>query len=216
MKGEHTPMEQKLDFKKEYRDLYQPGAAPSLVEVPPIPYLMVDGHGAPDGPAYQQAIELLYSVSMTIKMSKMNGTQPAGYFEYVVPPLEGLWDCGPQGFDPDRDSWKWTSMIRQPAFVTEEVVRQAIETVRKKHPDYQTERIRFGVYEEGLCVQAMHVGPYTTEQETIDKIAAFVRENALEDACGTARRHHEIYLSDPRRTAPERLKTVLRHPVCRK
>ena len=95
-------------------------------------------------------------------------------------------------------------------------MRQAIETVRKKHPDYQTECIRFGVYEEGLCVQAMHVGPYTTEQETIDRIAAFVRDNALEDACGTERRHHEIYLSDPRRTAPERLKTVLRHPVCRK
>ncbi|MFQ8600807.1 MAG: GyrI-like domain-containing protein [Oscillospiraceae bacterium] len=209
-------MEQKLDFKKEYRDLYQPGPAPALVEVPPIPYLMVDGQGAPDGQAYQNTIELLYAVSMTIKMSKMNGTQPAGYFEYVVPPLEGLWDCGPQGFAPDRESWRWTSMIRQPEFVTQEVVRQAVDRVRQKHPDFQLERIRLGVYEEGLCVQAMHLGPYTTEQETIDKITAFVQENALSDMCGAARRHHEIYLSDPRRVPPERLKTVLRHPVSRK
>ncbi|MCI9414967.1 MAG: transcriptional regulator [Clostridiales bacterium] len=209
-------MNDKLDFKKQYKDLYQPGTTPSLIEIPPIPYLMVDGVGAPEGEAYGQALEMLYAVTFTIKMSKMNGTQPAGYVEYVVPPLEGLWDCGAAGFDAEnRENWRWTSLLRQPDFVTGEVFGWAVDIAAKKKPGLPFDRVRLETYDEGLCVQQLHVGPYSTEQETIDQIGLFIRDNGLTDQCGTERRHHEVYLSDPRRTKPERLRTILRHPVAR-
>ncbi len=208
-------MQDKLDFKKQYKDLYIPKAVPSLVEVPPILYLMADGNGAPEGESYQEALELLYSISYTIKMSKMSGNQPEGYVEYVVPPLEGLWDCTVEGFDPNREQWTWTSLIRQPDFVTQDVFLWACGELKKKKPELNLERVRLETYHEGLCVQIMHIGPYCEEQASIDKLSDFIRENGLKDVCSTQRRHHEIYLSDPRRTAPEKLKTVLRHPVIR-
>ena len=208
-------MQDKIDFKKQYKDLYMPKATPSLIEVPLISYLMVDGSGAPEGESYQEALELLYSIAYTIKMSKMGGTQPEGYIDYVVPPLEGLWDCAAEGFDPDRTKWTWTSLLRQPDFVTQDVFAWACGELKKKKPELNLERIRLEPYDEGLCVQIMHMGPYSEEQASIDKLTAFIQENGLKDACGLHRRHHEIYLSDPRRTAPEKLKTVLRHPVIR-
>ena len=207
-------MGEKLDFKKKYRDLYLPGKGPALIQVPPIQFIMVDGVGDPNGEEYHQAMELLYALTFTIKMSKMGGNAPEGYIEYVVPPLEGLWDCGVAGFDLDnRDKWCWTSMIRQPDFVTDEVFAWACKQVAKKKPGLDVAKARFELYDEKLCVQIMHLGPYSTEPQSIDKLAAFVAENRLTDACGTDRRHHEIYLSDPRRTKPEKLRTVLRHPV---
>lgn len=210
-------MSDKLDFKKEYKDLYLPKDEPAEIEVPAIKFIMVDGAGDPNGEEYQQAIELLYALSFTIKMSKMSGSQPQGYFEYVVPPLEGLWDCGAVGFDPDhRDRWCWTSMIRQPDFVTDAVFRWAVEQVAKKKPGLDVSKARLSIYDEKLCVQIMHIGPFRTEQNSIDKMKTFINENNLIDECGTDRRHHEIYLSDPRKTKPEKLKTVLRHPVKRK
>ena len=211
-------MSGKLDFKKEYRDLYLPGDAPALIEVPPMRFIMVDGAGDPNGEEYHQAMELLYSLSFTIKMSKLSGKAPEGYFEYVVPPLEGLWDCGAAGFNPARDAWRWTSMIRQPDFVTDEVFDRACGQVAKKKPGFQVPKARLELYEEKLCVQLMHTGPYSAEQASIDKITAFIAENNLTDECGSGRndrRHHEIYLSDPRKTKPEKLKTVLRHLVSR-
>lgn len=209
-------MNEKLDFKKQFKDLYQPGTRPALIEIPPIPYLMVDGIGAPEGEAYAQALELLYAVTFTIKMSKMSGTQPTGYIDYVAPPLEGLWDCEAVGFDlENRERWRWTSLLRQPDFVTDEVFAWAVGLASRKKPHLPFDRIRLETYDEGLCVQQLHVGPYSTEQETIDEIGRFIRENGLTDQCGTKRRHHEVYLSDPRRTRPERLRTILRHPVAR-
>lgn len=209
-------MPDKLDFKKEYKDLYFPKAEPMLITVPPIPFLMVNGTGDPQGESYQSAMQILYSLTFTVKMSKMSGKTPAGYVDYVLPPLEGLWDCSAKGFDPDRSKWVWTSMIRLPGFVTQEVLAWAVREVSAKKPELDFSRARLQVYDEGLCVQIMHTGPYSTEQESIDKIARFIENNHLQDACGTERSHHEIYMSDPRKCAPERLKTVLRHPVIRK
>lgn len=205
---------EKLDYKKEYKDLYLPPKKPVRIQVPKIQYLMIDGQGAPEGESYQEAISLLYSVAFTIKMSKMSGSQPEGYFDYVVPPLEGLWNCSEKGYDPDRNQWKWTSLLRQPEFVTQEVFRQAADQAAKKKPELDCARLRLETYDEGLCVQMLHTGPYSREQETIDTLAAFLEKEGL--AYDHSRRHHEIYLSDPRRCAPERLKTVLRLPAMKK
>lgn len=205
----------KLDFKKEYKDLYLPKQKPALVEVPPMRFLMVDGTGAPEDAAYQEAVQLLYSLAFTIKMSKMSGNQPEGYVEYVVPPLEGLWDCDAEGFQPDRHQWKWKSLLRQPDFVTDQVFAWACDEARKKKPGLDVGKVRLETYDEGLCVQLLHVGPYSEEQRSIDLLTAYIKEQGLVDQCGTRRWHHELYLGDPRRTAPERLKTVLRHPVAR-
>ena len=175
---------------------------------------MVDGRGAPEEPSYQEAVSLLYSVAFTIKMSKRNGSQPEGYFDYVVPPLEGLWNCSEEGVHPDRSRWVWTSLLRQPEFVTGEVFRWAVAQAARKKPELDYARVRLEPYGEGLCVQMLHMGPYSREQETVDTLAAFLEREGLVYDHG--RRHHEIYLSDPRRCAPERLKTVLRLPVKRK
>lgn len=211
-------MGENFDFKKEYKDLYLPKDQPMLVEVPNIPFIMVDGTGDPNNNAsYQEAIEILYALSFTIKMSKMTGNEPRGYFEYIVPPLEGLWWISDDQFDfHQRNNWLWTSMIRQPEFVTQEVFDWAVTHVKKKKPHISFDRAKFASYTEGLCVQAMHIGPYVTEPETIAKMSEFIkRNNLIEDMISNARKHHEIYLSDPRKTAPEKMKTVLRHPVKR-
>ena len=207
-------MAEKLDYKKEYRDLYLPKEKPALVEVPLMSFLMVDGKGAPEGREYQSAVSVLYALAFTVKMSKMGGAQPPGYFEYVVPPLEGLWWCedGPFDFEK-REKWRWTAMIRQPEFVTPEVFCRAVGECRKKKPELDVSGARLGRMEEGLCAQMMHVGPYSAEPASMERLTAFIRENGCRDLLPEGRRHHEIYLSDPRKTAPEKLKTVLRHPV---
>lgn len=203
----------KLDYKKEYRDLYLPKETPAFIEVPAIPFIMLDGRGDPDREEYQNAVGVLYALSFTIKMSKMGGVQPAGYFDYVVPPLEGLWDCdGPLDLKR-RDLWRWTSMLRQPEFVTEEVFQWACGQATKKKLELDFSKARFAVYTEGPCVQMMHTGPYCDEPASVAQMEQYMKENHYIDDCGEKRRHHEIYLSDPRKTAPEKLKTVLRHPV---
>lgn len=207
-------MNKKLDYKKEYKDLYIPKRKPTIIEVPPMNFIMVDGKGDPNKEEYQNAISILYALTFTIKMSKMKGNQPKGYFEYVVPPLEGLWWCEGGKFDFNkRDIWRWTSMIRQPEFVTPDVFKWAINECKEKKPDLDLELARFEAFEEGLCVQIMHIGPYSEEQNSVDLMEQYMKENNLKDMTGLERKHHEIYLSDPRRTAPEKLKTVLRHPV---
>ncbi len=215
----------KLDYKKTEKQLYQPGPKPSLVRVPAMNFIMVDGKGDPNtkGGEYQQAVELLYALSYAIKMGYKRGSRPAGYSDYVVPPLEGLWWLA-EGTSPGSDfsckeKYYWTSMIRQPDFVSEDDFNRACGEVPLKKPDLDTAKARFETFEEGICVQIMHFGPYETEPETILKLDSFIEAKGYRNAIGTAgpggrvRRHHEIYLGDPRKTEPSKMKTVLRHPV---
>lgn len=212
---------EKLDYKKEYKELYQPPTKPSIIEVPEMAFFAVEGSGNPNtSKEYQEAIEILYGLSFTVKMSKMNGTQPAGYFEYVVPPLEGLWYADGVAFDglnvTDKEQFRWISMIRQPEFVTEEVFETAKKALAVKKPQLDLNKARFMYITEGLCVQMMHKGSYDDEPETIAKMKQFVADHGYEEDFTDHRFHHEIYLSDPRKCAPERLRTVIRHPVKKK
>lgn len=211
----------KLDYKKEYKDLYQPKTKPSIIEVPEMIFIAIDGEGNPNScPEYKAAIEVLYGLSYAIKMSKMNGTQPAGYFEYVVPPLEGLWQVDGVDFDgmnvTDKDKFKWISMIRQPEFVTEEVFEQAKLVLKKKKPALDLSKARLMKMTEGLCVQIMHKGSYDDEPASIEQMKRFLDENGYIEDFSEGRFHHEIYLSDPRKSSPDKLKTVVRHPIKKK
>lgn len=208
---------EKFDFKKEYKDLYMPKTEPSIVTVPEMKFIAVRGKGDPNtSPEYKQAMEILYGLSFTIKMSKMSGRQPDGYFEYVVPPLEGFWSVNDGIFDglsiTDKSKFNWISVIRQPDFVTESVFEQArAEAEKKKKTDMS--KAEFITVSEGLCVQSMHIGSYDSEPSTILKMREFAEKNGYSEDLSDTRLHHEIYLSDPRRCAPERLKTVIRHPI---
>lgn len=210
--------EKAFDFKKEYKDLYLPKEEPMLIEVPPMNFIMVDGSGDPNNNQdYQQAIEILYALSYTIKMSHKKGKEPSGFFEYVVPPLEGLWSISGGEFSfTNRENWLWTAMIRQPEFVKPDFVEWAISEVRAKKPDLPVDKVRFETFDEGLCVQIMHIGPYSTEPVTMKKIEDFMAQQGLRDRLSSGGKHHEIYLSDPRKSKPETMKTVLRHPVALK
>ena len=207
----------KIDYKKTEKHLYLP-KSPAIVQVPEMVFFAVDGQGDPNtSPAYAEALQILYGLSFTVKMSKMGGEEPEGYFEYVVPPLEGLWWTEDPAFDgkapEDKDQFFWTSMIRQPDFVTEEIFRWAKEKLAKKKPDLDLSKARFWRWEEGLCAHLLHIGPYDAESVSIDCLESFIREQGYEQDISASRRHHEIYLGDPRRTAPEKMKTVIRHPV---
>lgn len=207
---------EKLDYKKAYKELYRPKTTPGIVDVPKMLFIQVEGKGDPNSSAaYARALQLLYSLSFTIKMSKMGDDIPAGYFEYVVPPLEGLWWIdGLKGLDYDRkNDFCWFSMIRQPEFVTEEVFSWAKEKAAGKDPELEYAKARLVRRTEGLCVQCMHLGPYDDEPATIAKMTQYARKNGYAEDFSDTRHHHEIYLSDPRKTAPEKLRTVIRHPV---
>ena len=205
-----------FDFKKEYRDLYQPKAKPSIVEVPAMRFLAVEGKGDPneEGGAYKRAIELLYGVAYTLKMSYKGGRDIEGFFEYVVPPLEGFWwQDGIEGVDyTDKSSFNWITVIRVPGFVGEADFTWAIEAAtRKKKLDFSP--VRLIEVDEGLCVQCMHVGAYDSEPATVDAMHAFAEEQGFVPDFSDVRRHHEIYLSDPRKADPAKMKTVVRHPI---
>jgi len=219
-------MADQFDYKKEYKDLYLPKQKPTLIDVPAMDFIMVDGAGDPNySEEYQEAVEILYGLSYTIKMSKMSGKQPAGYFEYVVPPLEGLWWFKDGDFNGinnmDKSKFQWTSMIRQPEFVTEDVFAWAVTELKKKKPRLDPAKARLERLTEGLCVQMLHIGSYDSEPATVAQMERFLAENGYTNAIsdrlpsGQIRHHHEIYLGDPRKTAPEKLKTVVRHPVKR-
>ena len=204
-----------FDFKKEYKEFYLPPAKPSVVDVPPMNYVAVRGKGNPndeDG-EYKASLELLYGIAFTIKMSKMGDHRIEGYFDYVVPPLEGLWwaDNGEVDY-AHKEDFQFISMIRLPDFVTREDFDWAIaEATRKKKKDFS--KVEFFHYEEGKCVQCMHIGSYDMEPMTIGKMKAFAAMEGLSIAIDGNRRHHEIYLSDPRKTAADKLKTVIRYPI---
>ncbi|MGH0053880.1 MAG: GyrI-like domain-containing protein [Sphaerochaetaceae bacterium] len=205
-----------FDFKKEYRALYLPSRKPEILIIPTMQYIALQGKGNPndeDG-AYQRGIGILYAVAYALKMSKHGEHRISGYFDYVVPPLEGLWwQDGIEGMDYARkDLFQFISMIRLPDFVQEQDVLWAIDTVqRKKRLDCST--IEFLSLSEGLCVQMMHIGPYDTEPETTGMMHAFVASQSYELDFSEKRRHHEIYLSDPRKGKKEHQKTVIRHPI---
>lgn len=199
---------EKVDFKKLEKAFYLPGREPEQIKLPPMPYIAVDGTGAPDGESYQQAMELLYGLSFTIKMSRMGSWQPAGYYDYVVPPLEGMWYADSMALE--REQWRWTSMIRQPEFVDRAVFTWAAAQLAAKKPQLPVARARFLYHSDGLCVQMMHRGSYASEGKSFAAMTAFMQEHGLVQRESW---HREIYLGDPRRTREENLRTVLRLPV---
>ncbi len=240
-----------FDYKKEYKEFYMPKNRPELVDIPEMNFIAVRGKGNPneEGGAYKVAIGLLYGIAFTIKMSKKGNHKIDGYFDYVVPPLEGFWwqentygaedgsfhnssgnhNMGnrPENHSPGyslshspcygidynrKEDFCWISVIRLPDFVTEDDVRWAVkEAEKKKQQDFS--KVEFLTIREGLCVQCMHIGAYDDEPATVAAMDAFLKEKGYVNDFNEERMHHEIYLSDARRTAPERLKTVIRHPV---
>jgi hypothetical protein len=205
-----------FDFKKEYKEFYMPAARPSIVTVPPMNYIAVHGEGDPnaeDG-AYKQAIGLLYGIAFTIKMSKKGDHRIEGFFDYVVPPLEGFWwQDGVKWIDYARkDRFQWISVIRLPDFVTKKDFDWAVAVAtRKKKTDFS--RAEFLTCDEGLCVQCLHIGSYDDEPATVEQMHRYMEELGYALDITEQRLHHEIYLSDVRKVAPEKLKTVIRHPI---
>ena len=206
-----------FDFKKEFRGQYQPKAEPALIDMPRANYIAVRGQGDPneEGGAYKQALNALYAVAYTLKMSYKGARQIAGFFEYVVPPLEGFWrqEGSVEGIDYSRKAdLRWISALRLPDFVQEADLRWAVsEAERKKKLDCS--RAGFLTVDEGLCVQCLHIGAYDDEPATIARMAEFAAAQGYAvDLAGT-RLHHEIYLSDPRKSPPEKWRTVIREPV---
>ncbi|WP_422487337.1 GyrI-like domain-containing protein [Gudongella sp. DL1XJH-153] len=208
------------DFKKEYKSLYNPKKTPEIIEVPDMKFLMVEGSGDPNtSDSYKEAVEILYGLSYTIKMSKKNDTQPKGYFDFVVPPLEGLWWFDEDHFNGEvksrKNEFNWIMMIRQPDFVTAEVFEMSKDALYRKKPRLNLSRARLGEHKEGLCAQIMHIGPYDDEPATVDKLEKHITAEGYKTVMGGLRQHHEIYLSDPRKSAPEKLKTIIRHPIAK-
>ena len=202
-----------IDFKKMEKDLYQPKTTPSIIEVGDMIFIAVDGRGDPNTSAeYTAAIEALYGLSYAIKMGNKS------IMEYVVPPLEGFWSVaddfkGGGASITDKSKFVWTMLIRQPDFVTDEIFETAIASVTRKKPNLDISKARLIKLNEGLCVQVMHIGSYDNEPAAIVAMEQYAAENEYVIDINDTRRHHEIYLSDPRKAAPEKMKTVIRHPI---
>ena len=205
-----------FDFKKEYKEFYLPPAKPVIVIVPRANYIAVRGKGNPndEGGAYQQAIGILYAVAYTLKMSYKTDHRIDGFYDYVVPPLEGFWwQEGVDGIDySDKSAFCWISVIRLPDFITRADFKWAVEAASKKKK-IDCSKTEFLTIDEGLCVQIMHIGPYDNELESVALMDKFLAENGYENDMTDSRLHHEIYLSDARKVAPENWKTVIRHPI---
>ena len=207
-----------FDFKKEYREFYLPKNKPGIVTVPSANYIAVRGTGDPndEGGTYKQAIGILYAVAYTLKMSYKTDYQIEGFYQYVVPPLEGFWwQDGIEGVDyGNKASFHWISVIRLPDFITKESFQWAVEIATKKK-GMDCSPAEFMTIDEGLCVQIMHHGPYDDEPATVALMDEFLAENGYVNDFNETRLHHEIYMSDARKVAPEKLKTVIRHPIRR-
>lgn len=208
-----------FDFKKEYKEFYMAGNKPEIVNVPTANYIAVRGKGNPntlDG-EYQQAISVLYAVAYTLKMSYKTDYKIEGFFEYVVPHLEGFWwQDNVDGVDyGNKDSFNWISVIRLPDYITKKDFEWAVETAAQKKK-LDCSNAEFLTIDEGLCVQIMHIGPFDNEPETVAIMDAFLEENGYENDINEKHLHHEIYMSDARKVAPEKWKTVIRHPIKRK
>lgn len=207
-----------FDYKKEYKEFYMPSKKPSIITVPSMNYIAVRGEGDPniEGGEYKQAIGILYGIAFTIKMSKKGSRQIDGYFDFVVPPLEGLWQQdGTDGIDYSRkQDFKWVSLIRLPDFVTKSDFDWAVDEVGNKK-NIDCSKAEFFTYDEGLCVQCMHIGSYDDEPATVELMNEFMTKEGYSADLSDKRLHHEIYLSDARRVDPEKMKTVIRHPIKR-
>ena len=205
-----------FDFKKEYKEFYLPKQKPEIITVPPVNYIAVRGKGNPneEGGAYQQALGILYAVAYTLKMSYKTDYKMEGFFEYVVPPLEGFWwQDNVEGVDySDKSSFQWISAIRLPDFVTKKDLDWAKETAEKKKK-LECSSAEFLTIEEGLCVQMMHLGAFDDEPASVAVMDKFIQENGYVNDMNSKRLHHEIYMTDARKTAPEKWKTVIRHPI---
>ena len=205
-----------FDFKKEYKEFYMPKNKPQIVEIPRANYIAVRGKGDPNDEhgTYKQAIGVLYAIAYTLKMSYKTNYKINGFFEYVVPPLEGFWwQDGVNGVNyADKNSFNWIALIRLPEFVEKNDFEWAVATASKKKK-LDCSSAEFLTIDEGLCVQIMHIGSYDDEPATVELMDKFLAENGYENDFSDTRLHHEIYLSDARRVAPEKLKTVIRHPV---
>lgn len=201
----------KVDYKKDFKQLYVPTTLPGIVEVPRLPFFMVDGSGDPNGEAFAMATEALYSISYAVRMSYKSENVPAGYYEYTVFPLEGEWDLLDRSKPAtDKSNFKYTLMIRQPDFVTEEHFKRFLEQSQKKRANPFLENIRFEHVEEGLCCQMMHLGSFDEEPASFARMEAYCTDQGF---IRSSKIHREIYLSDPRKTERSKLKTVLRFPV---
>ena len=205
-----------FDFKKEYKELYLPKNKPQIVNVPKANYIAIRGQGNPneEGGAYQRAISVLYAVAYTLKMSYKTDYKIDGFYEYVVPPLEGFWwQDGICGVDySKKDEFNWISIIRLPDFITRENFDWAVKTASEKKK-IDCSKAEFLTIEEGLCVQIMHIGSFDDEPASLEKMDKYLAENGYEKDFSETRLHHEIYLSDPRKSTPDKQKTVIRHPV---
>lgn len=205
-----------FDYKKEYKEFYMPSKKPSIVTIPKMNYIAVRGSGDPnieDG-EYKQSISLLYGIAYTIKMSKNGTHQIEGYFDFVVPPLEGFWwQDGVHGVDyAHKEKFKWISVIRLPDFVTKSDFEWAVfQATKKKKMDFS--KVEFMTYDEGLCVQCLHIGPYDNEPETVSTMHEYIKSQGYDLDITDERMHHEIYLSDARKVDSSKLKTVIRHPI---
>jgi len=209
-----------FDFKKEYKEFYMPKAVPQLISVPKANYVAVRGRGDPnvEGGEYQRAVGILYAISYTLKMSYKTDRKIDGYFEYVVPPLEGFWwqDGVAEGVDyANKDAFSWISAIRLPDFITKDDFDWAVHTATEKKK-LDCSSAEFLTVDEGLCVQIMHLGAYDDEPKSVALMDSFLEQNGYVNDITADRLHHEIYLSDPRKTAPDRCKTVIRHPIKKK
>ena len=207
-----------FDFKKEYKEFYMPKNKPEIVTVPKANYIAVRGKGNPneiDG-AYQQAISILYAVAYMLKMSYKKEHKIEGFFEYVVPPLEGFWwQDNVDGIDyADKAAFNWISVIRLPEFITKKDFEWAVETASEKKK-LDCSSAEFLTVDEGLCVQIMHIGAFDDEPQTVALMDEYIAQNGYENDITESRLHHEIYLSDARKVAPEKWKTVIRHPIKR-
>ncbi len=205
-----------FDFKKEFKEFYMPKNKPAIVTVPKANYIAVRVKGNPneEGGAYQQAISVLYAVAYTLKMSYKTDYKIEGFFEYVVPPLEGFWwQENIEGVDySNKDTFNWISVIRLPDFVTKDDFNWAVDTAAKKKK-LDCSSAEFLTVDESLCVQIMHIGPFDNEPKSVAIMDAYLEENGYENDLSDTRLHHEIYMSDVRKVAPEKWKTVIRHPI---
>jgi len=210
-------MMEKIDYKKQQKALYGPKTEPILIEVPEMCFIAVDGRGNPNEPEgdYQSAVALLYALAYTIKMAPKSGMVIEGYSNYVMPPLEGLWwlDKGREPDFGDKSQYCWTSLVRQPDFVTEALFEQVTTLVKKKKPLLDIDRARLLTFTEGLCVQCMHIGRFDDEPATLEKMKLYMTDNGLVCDLSDTRKHHELYFSDPRKGDISKMKTILRYPV---
>jgi hypothetical protein len=204
-------MSDKVDYKKTYKELYSPKAIPAIVSVPKIEFVMIDGKGDPNGEKFARAIEALYSFSYAVKMSYKSSEVPAGYYDYKVFPLEGIWDLADKNKAvTDKSNYQYTIMIRQPEFLTKKMFERFLREAKKKKPNECLDKIYFAEIEEGLCCQMLHIGSYDTEPVSFAMMEKFCSENGYKRSFKT---HREIYLSDPRKTEASKLKTILRFRI---